>query len=123
MMMMMMDLITSANDSCIVVGFCDYHRNINDMDLEGRHNVASVVLTPRVSETNTLSRPYAAGNFSSFAVTALENISARASLFGMFGMHTARDRRQRETAAISESTNNKGSCRRSERNDRERELV
>ena len=39
--LMMMDLISSANDFCIVVGIC-----------ESRRNTASVVLPPRVSRTS-----------------------------------------------------------------------
>ena len=49
--MMMMDLISSANDFCIVFGICDHLGKINEIDFESRRNKASVVLAPRVSET------------------------------------------------------------------------
>ena len=52
---MMMDLISSANNFCIVFGICGYVGKINEMDFGSRQNAASVVLTPNVSETFTLS--------------------------------------------------------------------
>ena len=54
---MMMDLMSSANDFCIVFGICDDPGKVNEMDLESRRNKASVVLTPRVSENVTQYRP------------------------------------------------------------------
>ena len=48
-------------------------------DFQSQQNVASVVFTPRVSETVTLSQPHANDNFSSCASTAEGNLSARAS--------------------------------------------
>ena len=76
---MMMDLISSANDFSIIFGICDYLGKIDEIDLESQRNTASVVLTPRVSETVTLSRPRGADKFSSCAQTAEGNLSARAS--------------------------------------------
>ena len=78
---MMMDLISSPSDICIVFGICDYLGKINEIDIESRRNNASVVLTPRVSETATLSRLHAADKFSSCGQTAEGNFSARASPF------------------------------------------
>ena len=64
---MMMDLITCANDICIIHGICDYLSKISKDDLENRQHTASVVLTPRVLETASLSRASAADNLSNFA--------------------------------------------------------
>ena len=60
---------------------CDYLGKIKKDELESRQDSPSVVLTPRVSETVTLSQPHAAGNFSSCASIAARNLSAIASLF------------------------------------------
>ena len=71
-----MDLISSANDFCIVFGICDYLGKINEIDFdESRRNTASVVLTPRVSEnvTQPRPRPYAAERVSSCAPMAEGN--------------------------------------------------
>ena len=80
--LMMMDLISSANDFCIVFSeFCNYLGKIDEFDLESRRNTASVVCSPRVSETATLSRHYAADNFSSCAQASEGNFLAGASPF------------------------------------------
>ena len=54
---------------------------ITEIDLESRRNTASVVLTPRVSETATQSLSYATDNFSCCAPTAEGNFFGRTSLF------------------------------------------
>ena len=61
----MMDLISSASDICIVFGIYDYLRKVNEIDLESQRNTASFVLTPRVSENliQHRPRPYAAEKF------------------------------------------------------------
>ena len=78
---MMMHLISSANDCCIVFKICDYLGQMHEIVFESRRNTASVVLTPRVSETATQSRPHAADNFSICAPIAEGNLFARASSF------------------------------------------
>ena len=94
----MTDLTSSANDFCIVFRIYDCLRKIHEIDFESRPNTAAIVLTPRVSETVTLSRPCAADNFSSCASVAEENLSQQEHhLLRMLGMQTARDQRQRET--------------------------
>ena len=54
---LMMDLISSANDICIVFRICDYLGKIDVIDLESQRNTASVVLPSRVSENLTQPRP------------------------------------------------------------------
>ena len=71
--LMMMDFISSASGFCIVFGICDFLGKSNEIDLGGRRSTASVVLTPRVSEAVTLSRPKAADNFSTCASIAEES--------------------------------------------------
>ena len=94
----MTDLISSANDFCVVFRISDGLLKIHEIDFESRPNTASIVLTPRVSETVTLSRPYAADNFSICASMAEENLSQQEHhLLRMLSMQTARDQRQRET--------------------------
>ena len=63
---MLMDLISSANDICILYGICDYLGKTKMDDFESRPDSASIVLTPRVSETASLSRASAADNISDF---------------------------------------------------------
>ena len=75
----MMDFINSANDIWIALGICDYLGKIDEIDLERRQNTASVVPTPRISETATVSRACAADNFTSHAGIAEGNFSTRAS--------------------------------------------
>ena len=58
---------------------CDCLGKKGKDDVECRQNTASVVLTPRVSETVSPSRASAAHNFSDIAWIAGENLSARAS--------------------------------------------
>ena len=79
---MTVDLLSSANDFCIVFGICDYLGKINEIDFESRRNTALVVLTRRVSEnvTQPRPRPYAAENVSSCAPMAEGNFLARSSL-------------------------------------------
>ena len=48
---MMMDLVSSANDVCIVFGICDYLGKVNDIDPESQRNTVSVILPPRIPET------------------------------------------------------------------------
>ena len=68
--------------SVLFFGICDYLGKINEIDLAGRRNTDSAVLTPRISETITLSRPCAPDNFSSYAFSiALSKLSATASSF------------------------------------------
>ena len=69
---MMRDLISSANDFCIVFGICDYLGKIVEINLESRRNTVSVVLTPSVSENVTPPRLrlYASENVSSCAPVA-----------------------------------------------------
>ena len=76
---MIMDLISAANDICILSGICDYLGKISKDDLESRENTASVVLTPGVSENASLSRASAGDNLSNYAWIAKGNLSARAS--------------------------------------------
>ena len=116
---MMMDLISSAKDICIVFGICDHLGKINKDDLESRQNTTSVFLTPRIPETVNLSRPYAAENFSSYVCTAEESVPARTLSFET-AWHADSERLTAEgLLAISESTNNNGSCRKSEGKDRQ----
>ena len=75
-----MDLISSATDICILHGICDYFGKIIEIDLESRRRTASVLLTPRVSETASLSRASAADNPSNYAWIAEGDLSARASI-------------------------------------------
>ena len=77
----MMDLISSSSDFCTVFGICDYLGKINEIEFQSPRNTASVVFTPRVSVSVTLSPPYAADNFSSCGLIADGNLSARASPF------------------------------------------
>ena len=62
----MTDLISSANDICIVFGIYDCLGKIDEIDFQSQSNTASVVLTPRFSENLTQPRPRlcAAENFS-----------------------------------------------------------
>ena len=53
---MLTDLISSASDSRIVFGICGYLVKISEIGLDSRRNTTSVVLTPTVSESATLSR-------------------------------------------------------------------
>ena len=78
---MIMDLISAANDICILGGICDYLEKISTDDLESRKNTTSVVLTPGVSENASLSRASAGDNHSNYAWIAKGNLSARASIF------------------------------------------
>ena len=78
--------------------FCDQLGKMNEIDTESRQNTASVVLSPRISDTVTLSRLLAANIYSSCASLAEVNLSARASLLRVLGMQTAKDRRQSETS-------------------------
>ena len=57
-----------------------------------------LLFTPRVSETATLSRFYAADNFSSCAPVAEGNSQQEHHLWRILDMQTAKDRRQRETS-------------------------
>ena len=59
-------------------GICDNLGKIDKDDLESRRDTTSIGLTPSVSETITLSRPFAADNFPCYASTG-GNLSARAS--------------------------------------------
>ena len=97
---MMMNLISSADDFCIVFGRCDYLEKIKEINLESRRNTALVVFTPKVSENVTQPRPRsdAAERVSSCAPIAEGNFSARHHFWRILGMHTARDRQQRETS-------------------------
>ena len=52
---MMMDFTSSANDMCIVFRICDHLRNFDEIDRGSRRNTASVLLTPRISETQSVS--------------------------------------------------------------------
>ena len=99
---MMMDLISSANDFCIVFGICDYRGKMKEIDFESRRSTASVVLTPSVSENVTQSRLYADDNLSSCAPIAEGNLLARASSFENT-WHAGRGK----TLAVTESTNKK----------------
>ena len=51
---MMMDLVSSANDICVVFGICDHLGKVNDIDPESQRNTVSVVLPPRIPETFNL---------------------------------------------------------------------
>ena len=76
---MIMELISSANDICILYGICNYLGKRQTDDLESRQDSTSIVLTPRVSETASLSRASAAGNLSDYLRIAEGHLSARAS--------------------------------------------
>ena len=76
---MIMELISSPDDICILHGICDYLGKISKDDLESRQDSASIVLTPRVSETASLSRASAVDNLSDCALIAEGHFSARAS--------------------------------------------
>ena len=75
---MMMAHISSASGFFFVFGICDYLGKINEIDLESRRNTASVVLTPRFSETASPSRASVADNLADYAWVAKEHFSARA---------------------------------------------
>ena len=64
---MIMGLFSSASDICNLYGICDSLGKINKVDLESRRDSASIVLTPRVSDTASLSRANAADNFLKYA--------------------------------------------------------
>ena len=84
---------------------------VDEIHLESRRNAASDAVALRVSETATLSR----------AQTAEGNLSARASLLETtWHADSERSTAEGNLAAISESTNKEGSCRKSERKDRHR---
>ena len=76
---MIMELISSANDICIIYGICNFLGKRQTDDLESRQDSTSIVLTPRVSETASLSRASAAGNLSDYLRIAEGHLSARAS--------------------------------------------
>ena len=74
-----MDLISSANDMCMLYGFSDYHGKIKQDNVQSRQDSASIVLTPRVSETASLCR---AGHLSARTATVASDLfstSARAA--------------------------------------------
>ena len=73
----------TANDTCTLCGICDYLGKIKQDDLESRQDSASIVLTPRVSETASLSRASVA-YFSVFAWFAQGHFSARALQSDLF---------------------------------------
>ena len=120
----MMELISSANDICIVFGMCACLGKINEIDMESQRNTASVVLTPRVSKNVTLFRPrlYAADNFSSCALIAEVNfLLSKGITFGEYLACIQREIDGRGKAlATTETTNKKDVCRKSERKDRRR---
>ena len=45
---MIEDIISSANDICILDGICDHLGKINKDDLQNRQHLVSVVVTPGV---------------------------------------------------------------------------
>ena len=77
----------------------------DDIDLEGRHNTASIVLSPRVSDTITLSRPYAADNFSSCAPKAAWQSCRKRMIDGRGKPPAISDQQTRK--AVVERANNK----------------
>ena len=76
-----MDLISSVKDMCILHGICNDHGKINQGGLESRQTSASIVLSPRVSETASPSPASAVDNLSDHAWIAEGHLSARASTF------------------------------------------
>ena len=118
-MKMMLDLISWANDFCGGFGICDYLGKINEINLESRQHAASVVLTPRVSETVTLSRLYAADKFLKLCSDGGGKPLSKSITFWEY--LACRQRRidgRGKPPAMSESTIKKGSFRKSQRNDR-----
>ena len=121
---MMMDLNSSANDFCIVfrnlwLSWKDYWDKLWKSKTFG-----FVVLTQRVSEDVTQPRlpPYATENFSSCALIAEGNLSARASLWdNNWHAHSGRSTAEGHFFLLpNQQTRN--SCRKSERKDRRRTL-
>ena len=76
---MIVDLISSAKDICMLYGICYFLGRIKQDDLESRQDSASIVLTPRVSENACLSRASVAVDLSDYAWLAEGHLSARAS--------------------------------------------
>ena len=92
---------------------------INGIDLESRHDTASVVLTPRVSETVTLSRLYAADKFLKLCSDGGGKPLSKSITFWEY--LACRQRRidgRGKPPAISQSTIKKGSFGKSEWEDR-----
>ena len=109
---MMIDLISSASNFCFVFGICGYLVKISEIGLDSRRNETSVVLTPTVSESATLSRPCAADSVYRCAQTAEVNLWARAS---PCWKHLACRQRKidgRGKLLFTDSTDRKDSCRR-----------
>ena len=116
---MMLDLISWANDFCGGFGICDYLGKINEIDLESRQHAASVVLTPRVSETVTPPRLYAVDKFLKLCSNSGRKPLSKSITFWEY--LACRQRRidgRGKPPAMSESTIKKGSFRKSQRNDR-----
>ena len=67
---MMMDLISSAKDICMVFAICDDLGTTYETDFERQKNTASVALAPRIWEIFNLFRQHAAEHFSSYASTS-----------------------------------------------------
>ena len=78
-----MELISSASDTCILYGICACLGKLQPDDLESRQNSASIVDTPRVSERASLSRALDADDLSDYAWLAVET-STRASTVDAF---------------------------------------
>ena len=64
-----MDLTSSANDFCVVVGICDYLEKIDEIDLEGRQ-ICGLSSSSTTLRDQTLSRLNAADKPSNFVLTA-----------------------------------------------------
>ena len=116
---MIMELISSANDICILYGICNYLGKRQTDDLESRQDSTSIVLTPRVSETASLSRASAAGNLSDYLRIAEGHLSARAST-GKSDVFATSARAAEGNFGLIPKRNYRGSWWKSERKKRQR---
>ena len=73
-------LISSTNVICILHGICDSLWKMKKDDQESGQDSVSIVLTPRDSESASLSRAEVADNFSGYAWIACGNLSAPISV-------------------------------------------
>ena len=93
----MMDLVSSANDVCIVFGICDHLVKVNHIDPQSQRNTVLVVLPPRIPETFNL---FDNMQLKIPPVMLRQGTSQEEHHFlTMLGMQTEEDWRQRDTSS------------------------
>ena len=66
----LMELISSVNDICILYRIYDYFKQIDQDDLESRQDLASIILTSRVPDSVSLSRALVVEDLSDYTWSA-----------------------------------------------------